>query len=256
MACQGNSGEHRLSPGAVVLVIDNVGPPSGTSVAEWLAKADQESDYRDKCLHTGGSAVGLWGVLASHAGRIPGSPATEAQMQTWLQNPVNNMKAAKYLYEQARGWGPWAASGGRPTVTAAHRAAVNDPTGPGGLGSGVGAGDILNLFGDAARNPGEAVDAAGEILSGLNPLDDIAEAIENAVSAVVDTINKVGGWLSKRENWIRVGQVVGGVGMGFIAVNLMAKPVVEDKMKEVIGAVGGTKAKAVAGKVAKVGSSS
>jgi hypothetical protein len=255
MACTGSTGDHRLSPGAVVLVIDNVGPPGGTSVAEWLAKADEESDLRDKCINEIG-ATGLWQVRDIHAGRIPGSPASEAQMRTWLQNPVNNMKAAKYLYEQARGWGPWASSGGRPTVTAAHRAAVNDPTGPGGLGSGVGAGDIVNLFGDAARNPGQAVDAAGEILSGLNPLDDVAEAIENAVSAVVDTVNKVGGWISKRENWIRTGQVIGGLGLALIAANLVAKPVVEDKVKEVIGAVGGTKAKAVAGKVAKVGSSS
>lgn len=57
---------------------------------------------------------GNYGIPGSNTGR-PGGKESEA-CRKWLENPYNNSRAAKALYD-ANGWTPWAASGGAPQPT-------------------------------------------------------------------------------------------------------------------------------------------
>lgn len=57
---------------------------------------------------------GNYGIPGSNTGRPGGEQS--AGCRKWLENPYNNSKAAKALYDAA-GWKPWAASGGAPRPT-------------------------------------------------------------------------------------------------------------------------------------------
>lgn len=107
-----------MEPSQVAGIVGFVGPPSGTTVAEWVAKARQESSFDPKAKN--GTHYGLWQISQQHEG-IVFSPKG-AKFPAWCYDPSNNFKAARELFEQAKrsrgdGWLPWAASGGKPTPT-------------------------------------------------------------------------------------------------------------------------------------------
>lgn len=204
-----SGGRERLTPGQVGQIVAQIGPPAGTTVEQWIAKADEETDFRPKCVNEI-KAVGLWQVRHIHAGSIPGAPSDRNAFIEWLKVPSNNFQAAKYLYEQAGSWQPWNASGGAPDVSREHQLAANASLayGPGGV----------NNLGDAPT-PGDIVSAVANL----------GRVIENFVGIVVAAAK----WIGDPANWLRIVQVGGGITLALLATTLVAKPLVEETKRTV-----------------------
>jgi hypothetical protein len=188
-----------LPAGQVAVVVSAVpwkGPPDGTTVAEWVAKSRQESSHRPGVVNVGAGKrhVGLWQIQETHAGKA-GSPTDRDLFVQWLKNPHNNWEVARVLYEEAGGWRPWAASGGKPTPTEADTKAAEEGS-----------------------------------VTWSNPLDTFTqpfETLEDAASALVQYVQSAYEWFSKRENVTRV--AIGGIGFLVVvgAIGALAKPTVQ-----------------------------
>lgn len=73
----------------------------------------------------------------------------------------------------------------------------------------------------AAKEVLEIIEGAGEAAQGaIDTGESIIDAAQNAVSLGV----KAGAWLSKRENWIRIAQVVVGSSMVIVALTMITRP--------------------------------
>lgn len=179
--------------------------PAGSTVAEWVEKAKQESGY-DPTVVNLSNHVGLWQIAASHYGEA-GMPdaSSKTDFIEKLKEPKNNWQAARALYA-ASGWRPWLASGGRPTPSreALEAAGAIDQGG--------------------RNNPLEAIP---HTLGDLNPVDDVVDVIKQ----FVDPVLSVAKWLGDPNNWLRIVQVVGGITLGIAAATLLAKPQVEELVK-------------------------
>lgn len=220
----------------VAAVVKSVhgGPPSGTSVAEWVAKADQEARHVDggklepETVNAIG-AVGLWQVRDFHAALVQRFaagirvPQERDQFRNWLKSPFNNWLATKAVYD-AQGWGAWAASGGRPTPAARHKAAAADPDASGAT-SGAG---ILGPDGTVIDEPGVEQTSLGDVAraAGGYALEAGAQ-----LARLADILTDAAGWLSRRENWTRVALVVGGGGVALIAAAGLTRPAWEPAAK-------------------------
>lgn len=187
-------------------------PPEGSTTAEWVAKARQESGFDTEVQDfLGLDHWGLFQISASHwnadyneNGRMTGS---KENFRAMLKGANFNWQQAKWLYVKDReaggsGWRPWAASGGKPTPTAADRAAAGEPDSSIGNSGG---GDL-----------GEAIPGLGPV----NPLDDAWRALVK----VADLIGQAALWISDRGNWARVAQVVVGTGLVVAAAAIIVKP--------------------------------
>lgn len=185
-------------------VVDFLGAPSGTTDAEWVAKARQESSHNPVASNSG--HIGLWQIGLEHKG-IVGTTAfmTKAKFEEWLKNPFNNFRAAKALYGAGK-WKPWDASGGKPTPTDADKQAVKDAK-------------------DQAGGVDEIIDKAGDIAGDLvpDPLKNITDLALNGYK-----------WITDRRNIGRI--VMGLVGTTVLVGSLvvLAKPVVTSVEKGVV----------------------
>jgi hypothetical protein len=198
----------------VVATIASDGTPAGTTVAEWVAKARQESSF-DESVDNGICCKGLWQInYKAHPQYDRGK----------LGDPFYNWKAAKELYAGA-GWRPWAASGGKPTPTAEDRAAAAAPAPVKGWGL-----DSL-------------LDIAGSALP--DPLEGVAQALRDAVEVVI----AAGEWIANPRNMGRIALVVAGGLVAVKAADIVSRPYLESKIGAVVG--GATPAKAVASAAAK-----
>lgn len=188
-----------MTPGQVASVIRFVGPPFGTTVAEWVAKSRQESSHDPTAVN--GKHIGLYQVnYELHAGKADLSDDPETARKE-LENPLANFNTAKYIYQES-GWKPWNASGGKPTPTAEDRAAADNPE---AVVTGV----------------PDIVDQAGAVFG------DVTEAL----SAIVDVVSDAGGWLTDRKNWGRIAFVaIGGVVI-VTAMGIIAKPAIQDTVR-------------------------
>lgn len=189
------------------------------SDASWVAMAESSGDA--SVVNSIG-AVGLMQVNQPvHVKAHPGWTVR------WLQNPTNNLRAAKILFDEAGGkWdGPWLDSrdkGGLPTgnggwgqhVKGSGATAVSDP--------------CAGLTGDMKRRCEESKGGTQDIP--IDPNDpgagtDLAGLI-GQVGRIAQVTAKAANWAADPANWVRVVYVVGGGVLAIAAVNVIARPVV------------------------------
>jgi len=187
------------------------GPPSGTTTADWVAKARQENATFtvEKEDFLGSGHWGLWQVSENHFEKYGSQYGTKENFVGVLKNSaLVQWNVTRRLYADS-GWAPWRASGGKPTPTAADRAAAANPD--------------TSYSSSGAGDPGVANPIGVSELLGGNPLGDIAAAIKT----VLGTITSLAEWLGDPHNWVRIVQVVGGVALGLVAANIVLQPMIE-----------------------------
>ncbi|MGW7281663.1 transglycosylase SLT domain-containing protein [Streptomyces sp. NPDC054844] len=174
----------------------------------------------------------------------------------WLQNPMNNLRAALVLYRAAGNkWdGPWLDS--------------RDKGGGGGWGGKVSgssggtgtsqAGDSFgdnpledfwnDLLGEPERGPGsegwdeDPFDLNDQL--GITGVREIAAQLGRLAQALAKGAN----WLGDTSNWVRVAYVAGGALLALTAVNIIAKPPVESAVRTVSGTLPAKAVKTIARK--------
>jgi len=204
---------------AAVVIVE--GPPSGTTAAEWVAKARQESSFREDVINVGAGKrhVGLFQIQETHAGTLTESAFLNPdQYVKWLKDPKNNFRAAKALYKASK-WKPWDPSGGKPTPTAADKKAVTDAT---DVIKNIGAGNALD-------------DALGTVEDIAGGVADVFGSVPEALSAFLRYVRAAYDWVSDRGN---VGRVLM-VGIGSVvtigALLALAKPAISSTTSTVTG---------------------
>lgn len=206
---------------AAVVIVE--GPPSGTTAAEWVAKARQESGF-DPATEGPKSTyrhIGLWQIEETHGKAVLGTePKSRDAFIEWLKDPKNNFKAAKVLYKNS-GWKPWNPSGGKPVPTAADKKAVTDAT---SVITNIGAGNAL----------GDAADTVSDVVGGVA---DAITSVPEALGKLVGFLQSAYEWMSDRQN---IGRIVM-VGIGGIvtigALVTLAKPAISSTTSTVAGKV-------------------
>jgi lysozyme-like protein len=201
-------------------------PADQETLAKWVAVALAETlppGNTDSANNVGAGHTGLWQISGLHAGRVPGSPVFPSAFRAWLKDPVNNARAAKYVYD-AQGWGAWEVilnnryrqfmDRGRRAAAELVAEAVSG--GPHGLGTG-------GIFGSGVGPDIE-----------IEPLEQVAEAIRDAIRVAVDAA----GWLSDRKNWGRIGIAIVGVGAITVAVATLSRPLLEPAAQTAMAAKG------------------
>lgn len=189
------------------------GPPSGTTVAQWVALARRESGFNDSVqdfLMSG--HWGLWQISEDHFERYGSQYGTKENFVAALKSPLVNWNVAARLYDDS-GWSPWRASGGPPIPSRADNdAAANADTAFGASGGG-------DLGGAVPQGVGPALEA-------LDPIGSIADVLKS----VLDPILAAAKWIGDPHNWTRVIEVVGGIALGIVAANIVLKPVVDESI--------------------------
>lgn len=147
----------------------------------------------------------------------------------WLQDPINNLRAAKVLYDQS-GWVPW-----EDSRTKGGGGGWGDKVSGGGGASQV-IGDPLedfwnDLLGEPERGPGspgwEGPDFSPDL--GLGELGEVATQLGRLAQATAKAAN----WLSDPENWVRVAYVTGGAVLALVAVSSIVKPYTAGAVKKI-----------------------
>lgn len=145
----------------------------------------------------------------------------------WLQNPMNNLRAAKRLFDDAgQKWdGPWL-----------------DSRDKGGLPGGGGWGSKVKGGGGATQVDDDPCDLLPE--GGARdwcerdegdtgtPLDEATDAAEQ-LSRIAQAIAKGANWIADPANWVRVVYVVGGGVLTVAAVNVIARPAIAPAVQAV-----------------------
>lgn len=216
-----------LSQSQIASVARSGGLPGDPYV--WAAIAMAESSGRTDVVNSIG-CVGLWQI--NQPEHVKSHPTWTVK---WLQNPVNNAKAAKVIYNQQglKAWeaytgpdgtgsdGPWRGYyAKKSSVTQA--AFWDDPLK-----------DFWDdLLGPPERGPGSKeweegnLDdpfGLGEVGGGLDlGIGDVAKGI----GTIAEAVSKTAVWLGNARNWVRIGYVAGGALLVGIGLNIIAKPAV------------------------------
>lgn len=218
----------KLTP-AQVAGIASQGTPRGTTVAEWVQVAKDESSYNTEALSPTGCCRGLWQInVRAHRDKIPEASVSIANGHEAMKSPLRNWEVAKAIYIEAGSWRPWSAvRGAKPVVSTEARQAAAKPDF-----------SVANSGGAVSGKPEEGV----KPISVLDPVEAVAKSITSGFQAIVDFANRIGSWMSDPHNWTRVGYVVGG---GLLVVLAGAAVASDTQAGQAI--VGST----VAGKAAK-----
>lgn len=192
--------------------------------ASWVAMAESGGDA--SVVNSIG-ATGLMQVL---------QPLHVRAHPTWttkyLQNPMNNLRAAKVLFDAAgQKWdGPWLDSrdkGGLPTGNGGWGQHVK-----GGGASQVDDEDPCRYIRGEAKKYCERGDGDSGDLPDIpyDPEDPGAGgdlvSLANQLGRLVQVTAKGANWLADPANWVRVVYVVGGGVLAVAAVNVIARPVI------------------------------
>lgn len=158
-------------------VVRALGPPSGTTVTQWVAKAGQESSFRRDVVNSRG-CVGYWQICPVNFGWLG------VRQESLKASATAQFAAVKRIYAR-QGWAAWNASGGKPDASAIAEHAGQDVS---------------------LTSPGDLLAGAEGLLSQVpspwNPA--------GAFQAALDVVNRIGKWVSDPHNWTRVGFVAGG----------------------------------------------
>jgi Lysozyme like domain len=187
------------------------GTPRGTTVAEWVQVAMDESSFNTEALSPTGCCRGLWQInVRAHKAKIPEAKVSIANGHQAMKSPLRNWEVAKMVYVEAGDWGPWdAVKGSKPRPSAEARAAAASPDY-----------SIANSGGAVGGKPEEGVEA----ISVLDPVEAVAKSIFGGFEAIVDFLNRMGAWVSDPHNWVRVGYVAGGAALVIVAGAALAGP--------------------------------
>jgi len=202
----------KITAAQVAGVVTVMGPPEGTSVAEWVAKARQESQFRtDVQDYLNSDHWGLWQISANHHD-APGMFDNNGKdsFRESIKSPGPNFYAAKALYAKSN-WRPWLASGGRPSTTQADRDAAANPD----MEYGHANGDIHKA-------------GIGDLIDEIPGLPDPVASLNDVLNKFLDPLMAAAKWIGNAANWIRIVQVGAGVALGIAAVSIVARPYVED----------------------------
>lgn len=147
----------------------------------------------------------------------------------WLQNPTNNLRAAKRLFDDAgQKWdGPWLDSRDKGGL----------PTGNGGWGqhvkgSGGGASQVDDDPCDALKGTPAYDYCTRDDGDTGTPLDEATDAAEQ-LGRIAQAIAKGANWIADPANWVRVVYVVGGGVLTVAAVNVIARPAIAPAVQAV-----------------------
>lgn len=207
-----------LTQDQIVQVARAGGLPGDPEV--WAAIAMAESSGRTDVVNSIG-CVGLWQI--NQPAHVKAHPTWTV---AWLQNPVNNARAAAVTY-RAQGFGAWEAY-----------------TGPDGKGSdgpwrqyyrGSNASqagwspDFWNLdpFGLVPGNPHKDY-SPGDPFGGDPPYSgsvDTAQGVATGIGAIAEAVQKSAVWLGNAKNWERIGYVVGGGVLVLLGLTIVARPI-------------------------------
>lgn len=194
--------------------------------ASWVAMAESSGD---PAIVNSIGAVGL--LQINQPVHVKAHPSWT---QTWLKNPVNNLRAGKVLFDEAgQKWdGPWLDSRDKGGL----------PTGNGGWGQHVKGGSATavsdpceNLTGDMKKRCEESNGGTSDI-----PIDPNDPASGGDLGSLVLQVGrlaqitaKAANWMADPANWVRVVYVVGGGVLAVAAVNVVARPVVQPVVQSV-----------------------
>lgn len=233
-----------LSQGQIAQVARQGGLPGDPDV--WAAIAMAESSGRTDVVNSIG-CVGLWQINQPvHVKTHP------TWTKAWLSNPVNNAKAAAWIY-RAQGMAAWEAytgpdgkgsdgpwrnyyKGGNAATAQAIDFDWKDPFGlwPESMDPHL-KGPLDEFFGD------EPTDEFGNPVGGL-------EDVARGIGTVAEAVQKGAVWLGNARNWVRIGYVVGGGILVVMGLSIVAKPLLgatpAGRVAKKVTGGGGRKAKA------------
>jgi hypothetical protein len=195
-----------LTARQVAGIVAAQGPPSGTTVAEWVQVAKDESSYDTTALSPTGCCRGLWQInVRAHRDKIVETRVSIENGHQAMKGANRNFYVARQVYTEAGSWRPWSAvRGAKPVVSAEARAAAANPD------------YSIATQGGAVRDPatGEVGPEAGvEAIDVLDVVTSPIDAVMSGLRALVDVVNRVGSWVSDPHNWTRVGYVGAGVAL-------------------------------------------
>lgn len=189
------------------------------SDASWVAMAESSGDAG---IVNSIGAVGLMQV--NQPVHVKAHPSWTV---AWLKNPVNNLRAAKILFDEAgQKWdGPWLDSRDKGGL----------PTGNGGWGQhvkGSGATSVSDpcagLTGDMKKRCEASQGGTQDIP--IDPNDPGAgvglEGLVGQVGRLAQVAVKAANWMASPANWVRVVYVTAGGVLAIAAVNVIARPAV------------------------------
>lgn len=189
--------------------------------ASWVAMAESSGD---SSVINGIGATGLMQI--NQPVHVKAHPSWT---KTWLQNPMNNLRAAKRLFDDAgQKWdGPWLDSRDKGGL----------PTGNGGWGQhvkgagGGGATQIDDPCDSLKGTPAYDYCTRDDGDTGT-PLDEMTDAAEQ-LGRIAQAIAKGANWIADPANWVRVVYVVGGGVLTVAAVNVIARPAIAPAVQAV-----------------------
>ena len=203
-----------LSPGGaltsdqMLTLLSSAGVPRNAgSLGEWLARAKAESSLRPAVVNSIG-ATGLFQILQPlHVKTHP------TWTVAWLQNPANNVAAAREL---SNGWtntAPWAAS--RLGTTARLPASVAE------------ASAFLSRGGASVENASWLDDLLGNLSGAASGVTSGASDTAGALTAFAETLTK----LTNPATWLRFAYGITGIALVVGAAVVLARPVLAPAAK-------------------------
>lgn len=171
---------------------------TGNDVAIAVAVALAESGGNPRAHNgntaTGDNSYGLWQI------NMLGAMGPARRKQFGISNndalfdPATNARAARAIYKGSNSWRPWSTynSGSYLRFMSRGKAAANSS---GGFGSDTDFG-------------------GGDFGSNNRPDTPLPDSIENTIYDMRDAISGISdfvGWITNKDNWIRVGMFIGGV---------------------------------------------
>jgi len=162
---------------------------SGTDLVTAVAVANAESSRRTDAVGDGGDSIGLWQI------NIPSHPQyTVAQ----LKDPAQNAAAAKSIRDGGRGWNNWT-----QYRNGTYRSYLDQVQR-----------DILAESDRQIQSGGgfswSNVPIIGGILGGVEDAADAVTDTATSLASIAGAVVDAGKWLTKTDNLIRVGLVLGG----------------------------------------------
>lgn len=185
-----------------------------TMVAIALRESGGDTAEQNKANSNGTWDSGLWQVNDIWKGEN-GTSNDLAEFRQQMLDGNRNAGMAGHIY-RTQGLSAW-------TVykSGAYKSALAEAKSGESLAQGAGLGDVV---GAVASNP---LDAA---LEGV-------DAVAAAVAQVGDSLSGAVEWLTDPNTWKRIALVVAGLGLVYVGVNAVARPIIEPAAKSVIGAI-------------------
>lgn len=204
--------------------------------ASWVAMAESSGDAR---VVNEIQCVGLMQV--NHSVFVDQHPTWTIE---WLQDPMNNLKAAKVIFKNAANSfaEPWADSrekGGIPGGWGPHVSAKYGGTAGGSTDSDVSQAEdnpCAGLKGPAKEYCLRSLEDQAYPDNGQSDGLGILDAAEQ-IGRLAQAVAKAGNWLANPANWVRVVYVAGGGLLALTAVSVIVAPGARTAYGQVRGAI-------------------